>query len=53
MSRGLGLLISLAGLGLLLDDGSGTKACRARGLGVLLLLAGSGLLLGNLGEDPA
>ncbi len=52
MSRGLGLLLSLAGLGLLLEDDSGTKASKTRGFGVLLLLAGSGLLLGNLEEDP-
>ncbi len=51
MSRGLGLLILLAGSGLVLDDSSGAEARRRPGLGVLLLVLGSGLLLGSGEED--
>lgn len=47
MSRGLGLLMLLAGSALLLDDGPGTEARRNLGLAGLLVLMGSGLLLGS------
>ncbi len=45
MSRGLGLLLLLAGSALLLDDGPGTEVRRSLGLAGLLVLIGSGLLL--------
>ncbi len=49
MSRGVGVLLSLIGLGLLLGDAEETEACKGRGLGLLLLLAGSGLFFGGGG----
>ncbi len=51
MSRGVGLLMVLAGAGLVLDDSSGAEARRSPGLGVLLLVVGSGLLLARGEED--
>jgi hypothetical protein len=47
MSRGLGLLLLLAGSALLLEDGPGTEARRSVGLAGLLVVMGSGLLLGT------
>ncbi len=51
MSRGLGLLLLLAGSALLLDDGPGKEARRSLGLAGLLVLVGSGLLLGCGEQD--
>ncbi len=51
MSRGIGLLMVIAGAGLVLDDNSGVEAQRSPGLGVLLLVLGSGLLLASGEED--
>jgi hypothetical protein len=45
-------LVSLIGLGLLLDGAAESKAFKSRGLGFLLLCAGSGLFLGAGKEDP-
>jgi hypothetical protein len=50
MSRGIGLLLVLAGSALLLDDSLGREAPRGSGLDVLLLLMGSSLLVGE-GEE--
>ncbi len=51
MSRGLGLLMLLAGSALLLDDGPGLEARRNLGLAGLLVVMGSGLLLGSGEHD--
>jgi hypothetical protein len=53
MSRGVGFLLALAGLGLFLDDESGREASIARTVGLMCLVAGSGLLLGYPDEDRA
>jgi len=50
MSRGLGILLSLAGSILLLEDSLGIERRGSIGLDVLLLLVGSGLLLGSREE---
>jgi len=50
MSRGLGILLLLAGSILLLVDSLGIEGRGSTGLDVLLLLVGSGLLLGSREE---
>jgi hypothetical protein len=45
MSRGVGLLLLLAGSVLLAEDSLGSRPQKGRGLDVLLLMVGSGLLL--------
>jgi hypothetical protein len=53
MSRGLGLVLFLAGSALLLEDGSGTERRKSLGLAGLMVLMGSGLLLGwGEQDDP-
>ncbi len=53
MSRGIGLLLLLAGSALLLDDSLGEEAPRGSGLDVVLLVMGSSLLVGGGEEDHA
>jgi hypothetical protein len=51
MSRGLRLLLLLAGSALLLEEGRGTEPRRSLGLDILLVLVGSGLLPRSGGPD--
>jgi hypothetical protein len=51
MSRGVGLLLLLAGSVLLAEDSMGSGPQKGRGLDVLLLMVGSGLLLECKKED--
>ncbi len=51
MYRGFGLLLTLAGSGLLLGNGSRREARSTLGPAVLLLLTGTGLLAGWAEED--
>ncbi len=53
MSRGIGLLLLLAGSALLLDDCLETGPPRGSGLDVALLVMGSSLLVGGGEEDHA
>jgi len=53
MDRGFGLLVVMAGLGLVYDGLSRERASGTTGLGILLILTGSSLLLEpSKGETP-
>jgi len=51
MYRGFGLLLMLAGSGLLVEGGSRTESRSTLGPAILLLLTGTGLLAGWAEED--
>ena len=51
MTGGFGLLLSLAGLGLLFDREAGGRATKGRELGALLLLVGSGIVFSEVEKD--
>ncbi len=53
MDRGLGVLVLMAGLGLVYDGLSRERASGRTGLGILLILTGSSLMLEPpKGETP-